>query len=161
MRISSSFAALAAVALCLGLAACGGSSKSSSTTASAQAGPGGARGALFNNPKVTACLKKHGVTLPTGRGGFRGGGRGRFRGGTTGTNGAPPSTNGTVPRRPPGAGGRRFGPGGAGSAQFQKLRTAMQACGVNFGRPGGPGGGAPQGGSTVPQTAPATTAAPS
>src|SRR5438093_755158 len=90
------------------VAGCGSSSNGSSTSSTQQRGRG-----FASDPKVVACLKKQGVTLPTRRG------------------------------RPPGANGQR--PGGAGSAQFQKLRAALQKCGVTPPQPGqgGPGGGAP------------------
>ena len=121
-------------ALCVG--ACGSDSNSTST-ASAGAGanaPGNARRGFLQDPKVVACLKKQGVTIPSGRRG----------------NGGPPnSQNGQPPtgtnRRPPSGQG---GPNGPGSAQFQKLRAALQKCGVTFrGRP--PNGQPPQGQGTT------------
>jgi hypothetical protein len=103
------------IALCLG--ACG--SSNSSTTSNAGAGasaaqPGGRRGFL-QDPKVVACLKKAGVTVPSGP---RGG-----NGGPPGGQNGPPSGQGAPNGRPR-------------SAQFQKLRAALQKCGVTFrGRP--------------------------
>jgi hypothetical protein len=84
--------ALALLLACLGLAACGSSSKTSATNASAAAattsgaggtGSSGARGGRF--AALRECLQKNGVTLPKrtpgqGRppaGGFLGGGAGR------------------------------------------------------------------------------------
>jgi hypothetical protein len=120
-----------AAAAVLGLAACGGGSSSttsSTTTTGAQAGRGGFLSAA-RDPKVTACLKKQGVTLPSGRSRQGNGGR--------------PPTRTTPNGTPPAGGGRRFG----NSAQFQKLRTALQKCGVKL--PAGPaGGGAPGGAGT-------------
>jgi hypothetical protein len=87
--------------LIVGLAGCGGGSSASTTQQQPQR-----RGFVFNNPKVAACLKKQGVQLPNRP-------RGQFR--------RPPA--GQAPQR------RRRPPGG--SAQFQKLRQALQKCGVN------------------------------
>ena len=123
-----------------GLAACGGSSSPAASTAGpggagAQTGPAGGRG-LTANPKVAACLKKQGVTLPGGR---RGPGR-------RGQRAQPPGGTQTAPggtRTAPGGGrfvpGGRFG--GAGAARFEKLRAALKKCGVTLprrgrGRPG-------------------------
>ena len=96
------------------------------------------RRGFLQDPKVVACLKKQGVTIPTRR---RGDG-----GPPNGQNGQPPTgTN----RRPPSGQG---GPNGPGSAQFQKLREALQKCGVDFrGRP--PNGQAPQGQGTTSTSA--------
>jgi len=110
-------AAISALVIALGVAACGSDSNSSST-ASAGAGanqPGNARRGFLQDPKVVACLKKQGVTIPSGR---------RGNGGPP--NGQPPT--GTNRRPPPGQGA----PNGPGSAQFQKLRAALQKCGVDF-----------------------------
>jgi hypothetical protein len=116
-------AALAA-AVILGLTACGGSSSAkagaSASTTPAVPGRGGFFGAA-RDPKVAACLKKQGVTLPTGRA---------------------PRPNGTPPAGRP----RNRAPrGGAFLQRFQKLRTALQKCGVKLPtRPfNGPPGGAP------------------
>jgi hypothetical protein len=96
-------ATLGALSLVLALAACG-SSSSGSTSTTQQAG---ARRGLFSDPKVQACLKKEGVQVPD------------FRRG----NGQPPSGSGG---QPPNGGG--FG----SSAQAQKLRKALQKCGVTL-----------------------------
>ena len=122
-------------------AACGGSSgggaaaaTTGTTTAPPAAGAaaGGANGSAFAT--YTACLAKHGVTLPRFAGRPPGGGQGG--GAPTGTTPAPPVA--TTP-----AGGQR--PRGAfGSAAF---RTAAAACadlrpkGVGGFRGGGFGGG--------------------
>jgi hypothetical protein len=114
-------AALAAVVL----AACG-SSSSTSSSAAASAGSSGSgtstTGRAGANPaaraKLQACLKQHGVTLPSrpagarrpsGSGGYGGGGYGGPFGGGGGAGGA---------------GGRFNNP---------KLRAALKACGANFG----------------------------
>jgi hypothetical protein len=125
-------------AAALGLAACGGGS-SGTNASSTTTNPGARSGGFFaaaRDPKVQACLKKQGVTLPTGR----------FRGG----NGQPPArtTPGGAPRNAPNGTppGRRFG----NSAQFQKLRAALEKCGVQL--PSGPPGGAPPGGASGTST---------
>jgi hypothetical protein len=106
----------AIVAAALGLGACGGGSSSSSNAGQPQQQAG--RGAFLRDPKVLACLKKQGVTLPT----FR-----RPQNGQA-PNGQPPANR---PRR------------NRDSAQFQKLRAALQKCGVTLPNGGGPGGGPP------------------
>ena len=127
-------AAVGALLIALCLAACG--SSSSSTTGNAGAGanaaqPGGGRRGFLQNPKVVACLKKAGVTVPSRPRGGNGGPPG-------GQNGQPPSGQGTPNRRPD-------------SPQFQKLRAALQKCGVSFrGRP--PNGQPPQGGEGTSST---------
>jgi hypothetical protein len=130
-------AVVGALLIALSLAACGSSNSGTGTNANAGTGasqPGGARRGFLQDPKVVACLKKQGVTLPNrpqrGNGGAPGG--------QNGQNGQPPSGQG----RPN---------GGQGSAQFQKLRAALQKCGVNFqGRP--PNGQPPQGGQGTTST---------
>ena len=129
--MSTSRPACAAVgALCL--AACG----SSSTTSNANAGStqrGGGRRGFLQDPKVAACLKKEGVTLPSRPRGADGGAPG-------GQNGQPPTGQGQGRRN------RR-----PDSAQFQKLRAALQKCGVTFpGRP--PTGQPPQDGQGTTST---------
>jgi hypothetical protein len=109
---------VAAVAACCCLAACGSSSSTSSSGSSAggtstSAGTGARSSA--GRAAFVACLKKHGVTLPSrppGQGGGYGPGGGR-----------PPSG------------------GGDGFAANPKLRAAFQACGG--GRFGGGRGGPP------------------
>ena len=124
-------AALGALVLALCVAACG-SDPTPSSSANAGAGQAGNpwRG-VFQDPKVVACLEKQGVTIPSGR---------RRNGGPP--NGRPPTgTN----RRPPSGQG---GPNGPGSARFQKLRAALQKCGVDF-RGAPPNGQPPQGQGTT------------
>ncbi len=107
---------LAALTIAAVLAACGGSSSSSSTSASASNGSGNSRTAL------AACLRKHGLTLPAGRGPGTGG------------SGAPPSGSGAPPAGGPPSG---LPGGGAGSSKF---RAALKACGANFPAGRGPAG---------------------
>ena len=119
-------AAVGALLVTLALAGCGGSSSSTDTNAGASGGAGtaqtgGARRGFLQDPKVVACLKKEGVTVPS-----------RPRG----ANGGQP---GAQNRRP-------------GSAQFQKLRAALQKCGVDFPGPA-PNGQPPQGQGTATTTA--------
>ena len=135
-------AAVGALLIALCLAACG--SSSSSTTGNAGAGasaaqPGGGRRGFLQDPKVVACLKKAGVTVPSRpRGGNGGPPGGQNQQPPSGQNGQPPS-------------GQRAPNGGPGSAQFQKLRAALQKCGVDFGgRP--PNGQPPQGGEGTSST---------
>ena len=134
-----------ALVVCLGLTACGGSSSSSGSGSSTQPGAGRGPGFGFaSSPKVAACLKKQGVTLPSG---------GRRR---QGGNGAPPTTTNGVPPtttngRPPASGFRGRNPG-----QFQKLQKALKACGVTFPQ-GGPGGAPPNGQAPGGQQAPSTS----
>jgi hypothetical protein len=120
--------------LALGLTACGGDSSSSATAGQAQQqgqqGPNGRRGFL-QDPKVRACLQKQGVTIPT----FR-----RPQNGQT-PNGQPP--NGQPPNGQPPTGQRR----NRNNGDFEKLRAALQKCGVTFPNPGN-GGGPPPGQGT-------------
>jgi hypothetical protein len=102
----------ALVFVSLGIAACGSSSGGASTAGAAR--PQGGFGAQLTAAQQ-ACIKKQGVTLPSGRRGGRP---------PTGTNGAPPTG------RPPGG-------GNANSAQAKKMRAAFQACGIQ--RPARPG----------------------
>jgi hypothetical protein len=131
--------ALGALLLALCLAACGGSSPSTNSTAGAGSGagqPGGGRGFL-QDPKVVACLKKEGVTVPR---------RPRNGGPPGGQNGQPPSGQDGQPPSGQGAPNRR-----PRSAQFEKLRAALQKCGVTFqGRPRD--GQPPQGGQGTTST---------
>ena len=133
-------AAVGALLVALCLAACG--SSSSGTTSNANAGstqPGGGRRGLLQDPEVAACLKKEGVTVPSRPRGANGGPPG-------GQSGQPPSSQSGQP--PTGQGRRNPRPD---SAQFQKLRAALQKCGVTFrGRP--PNGQPPQGGQGTAST---------
>jgi hypothetical protein len=106
-------------ALTVGLAACGDSSSGSGSTFTtgqqANAGQG-----VFSDPKVQACLKKEGVEVPDFR---RGNGQP-----PSGGNGQPPSGgNGQPPsgQQPPNGGFRN-------SAQGEKIRKALQKCGVTL-----------------------------
>jgi hypothetical protein len=125
--------ALGAVIAALVIVACGSSSGSSSSssaggTSSASASASGGRG-RFGNPaqraKLVACLKQHGVTLPS-----------RPPGAGPGS-GVPPSGSGSANGAPPaggfGGGGQGPGFGGGGPAGNPKFRAALQACGANFG----------------------------
>lgn len=148
MRIHIVVPTLLAVAA-LGLSACGGSSKSSAgaTSSSSTTTPNGAgRGgflAAARDPKVLACLKKQGVTFPTGN--FR---RPNGGGGTPPTRTTPNgSPRGTRPRG-------SFPRNGAFAQRFQKLRTALQKCGVTL--PTGPPGGPPGGGGAAPPSSSST-----
>jgi hypothetical protein len=125
-------AAVAALIACIGLAACGGSSKGTSTSANAASAtstaqgaptgptsPGGAPGAAGGRFKaVRECLQKNGITLPQ-------------------------PTPGT--RRPPGAGGLLGAgkapqlPAGVTRAQYE---AALKKCGGGAGGRGALGGGA-------------------
>lgn len=126
MKTNHRLAALiACVAAACVLAACGSaSSGSSSKAASGAAASTGGRAA---RSKLVACLKQHGVTLPSRAGGFRpsnGAGNG---GGTPPAGGPPPGGAG---------GGFFFGGGAGGGGRFRtnpKLEEAFKACGANFG----------------------------
>jgi hypothetical protein len=135
-------AAVGALLIALCLAACGSSSTGTNSDADAGAGatqPGSGRRGFLQDPKVVACLKKEGVTLPSRPGGGNGGPPDGQNGQPpSGENGQPPSGQGRPNRRPD-------------SAQFQKLRAALQKCGVTFqGRP--PNGQPPQGGQGTTST---------
>ncbi|MEN3285509.1 MAG: hypothetical protein V7607_6649 [Solirubrobacteraceae bacterium] len=109
--------------LVAGLTACGGSSSGSGSASTSTTGKqANARQGVFSDPKVQACLKKQGVTVPDfrrGSGPPANGGNGGSGGGNT----QPPSgSNGQRPRN--GASGN--------SAQAQKLRAALQKCGVTL-----------------------------
>ncbi len=61
--------AVGALLLALCVAACGGSGSGSTSNANAGAGqPGGGRRGFLRDPKVAACLKQQGVTIPNGPG---------------------------------------------------------------------------------------------
>jgi hypothetical protein len=115
------------------IAACGSASGSSgsasatsstSTTASAAAGGTGPNSS--QRTALAACLKQHGVTLPSRPAGAPPG-----AGTGTGTTGTGTTGTGTPPRR-----GGFFG-GGGRFANNPKLRAAFQACGAKFGFRGG------------------------
>jgi hypothetical protein len=105
-------AAIAVALTALVLAACGSSSSTSSSSSgsSSSAAATGSGAAGTTRTKLTACLKAHGVTLPTRRTGTRpAGGYGGYGGG----------------------GGFFFGGGGAGASRFAnpKFQAAFKACG--------------------------------
>jgi hypothetical protein len=107
-------AAVGAVSvLAFGLTACGDSSSGSGSTSTTGQQANARRGA-FSDPKVQACLKKQGVQVPDFR---RGNGNGPP---PTDTDGQPPSG-----QRPPDGGFRN-------SAQGEKIRKALQKCGVTL-----------------------------
>jgi hypothetical protein len=113
-----------ALAVSLAVAACGSSSGAgtkTSTTASASS----------SRAKLAACLKQHGVTLPTRR---PGAGGGSFGGG------APPGASGTTGSGAPPTGG--FGGSGGGFLRSSKARTAFKDCGGSSGRFGSGASGA-------------------
>jgi hypothetical protein len=155
---SAALVTLVALAAAVGVSACGSSANASSkkvaatsTTKPSSTKPGSTTGTAARSA-FTACLKQHGVTLPSRpAGGFR-------PGGTT-TNGAPPT--GTTPngggyRGHNGGGGGFFGGGGrpgagaaGGAGRFaggsSKFAKAFKACGSKLGsnaggRFGGGGG---------------------
>jgi hypothetical protein len=69
-------AVVGALLIALSLAACGSSNSGTSTDANAGTGasqPGGARRGFLQDPKVVACLKKEGVTVPSRPRGANGG----------------------------------------------------------------------------------------
>lgn len=104
--------ALAVLVTGCGIAACGSSSSSSSTTSSSAAASSSGS-TTARRAALIACLRSHGVNLPSRPGGFRG---------------RPPSGGAGT-----GAGGPRFFGGGAPNP---KLQAAFKACGANFGRRG-------------------------
>jgi hypothetical protein len=116
VRTSILRAALACAALVLavvGLSACGSSASSSSTSTRAAALPQSTAG----RAKLVACLKQHGVTLPS-----------RFRGPGAG---GPPRT-GRVPGAGAGGPGGLFNGGSGAGGRFRanpKLAQAFRACG--------------------------------
>ena len=120
-------AVLGALLIALLLAACG-SDAGSNTNADAASGsgerPGDARRGFLRDPKVVACLKKQGVTLPDRPRGGAGGGSP-----PSGQDGPPPFGQSRPDRRPD-------------SAKLQKLRAALAKCGVDF-RGGPPSGQQP------------------
>ena len=106
-RLARGAALAGAATIALGLAACGSSSDSgSASTTSTNGQQANGQRNIFSDPKVQSCLKKQGVDVS------------QFRRG-----------NGQGDPRPNGGG---FG----NSAQAQKLRKAMEKCGVKL--PSGP-----------------------
>lgn len=111
---------LALVAL-LALAGCGGSGGSTSSSTATTSGPAASGGTPFGgkaNSKLIACLKEHGVELPSAP---------QAGGGPPGRSGGPPNFAGGAPGGKPNA----------------KMREAFEKCGMNKfpagqGRPPGP-----------------------
>jgi len=127
MNLKRLFPAILAVAGSLIIAACGSSSSSGSTHTTASASASGSRA------KLVACLKQHGVTLPSHRPGA--GGHGFFGGGGPPA-GGPGQGAGTGTTGGFGAGGRP-----PGTFRNSKFARAFKACGGSFGhfRAGGAG----------------------
>ena len=126
-------AVVLSIACMCSVAACGSSSKSGSgSTGTAPSGHSAPVGFKLSSAQES-CLKKKGVTLPTG--GFRGG-----RPGAAGAHGAAPDFkgHGKFPKGkfPKGKFPKGKFPQGAhrsgGFAQSSKFRTAFKACGVTF-----------------------------
>jgi len=119
-RLATLLLAVGLVAACV--AACGSSSTSSTSTAAASGSGGSATASRtgFDRSKLAACLKAHGVTLPS----------------------RPPGTHRPAAGYGGGNPGFFFGGGGAGSgtggrfANNPKLRAAFQACGGTRAFPG-------------------------
>jgi hypothetical protein len=125
-RPARALAAVGAVSIIVaGLTACGSSSLGSGSASTSTTGQqGNARRGVFSDPKVQACLKKQGVTVPD----FRRGGGPPANGGSGSENGQGPSGGSGQPPN-----GQRPRNGGFGnSAQAQKLRAALQKCGVTL-----------------------------
>lgn len=124
----ASLALVALGAACL-IAACGSSSSGSASAAAgttssstvASASGSGASSFAAQRAKLAACMKQHGVTLPSRPAGSR-----------------PPGSGGSGTASGPRAGGRFFfGGGGAGGAARRlrsnpKMQAALKACGANF-----------------------------
>jgi hypothetical protein len=130
-------AVVLSIACMCSVAACGSSSNSgSASTGTAPSGHAAPVGLKLTSSEQS-CLKKKGVTLPTG--GFRGGPPG-----ATGAHGGAPNfkghgkfPKGRFPKGKFPTGAHRSG----GFAQSSKFRTAFKACGVTF--PSGGSQGAP------------------
>ncbi len=128
---------LVSLAAGLGVAACGsGSNTASSKNASSTSS---SKSASTGRAAFEACLKQHGVTLPS-----RGAGGGGFPGGSrTGTTGSftPPTGGGSGGGTPPTGGAPGAGGGGGffsgGNSKFSK---AIKACGSKLGKSGFRGG---------------------
>jgi hypothetical protein len=133
-QLARAAALTGAATIALGLAACGSSSDSGSASTTSTTGQqaNGQRN-IFSDPKVQSCLKKQGVQVPDFR---RGNGNGPPNGQPPSGQGGPPPTD-TNGQPPSGGNGQPPNGGGFGnSAQAQKLREALQKCGVTL--PSGP-----------------------
>ena len=121
---SSAIAIAVALIAAIAVAACG----SSSTTGSKTSSSGAAASASTGRTKLAACLKQHGVTLPSRPGGGKppagGYGGGGYGGGGYGGGGGFFGGGGA---------GGAGGPGRAKGAQSSKFRAAFKACGADFG----------------------------
>jgi hypothetical protein len=126
-----SWATAIAVALiaAIAVAACG----SSSTTGSKTSSSGAAASASTSRTKLAACLKQHGITLPSRPAGAK-----PPSGGYGGAGGSGHAGGGGFF-----GGGGAGGPGAAQGGQSSKFRAAFKACGADFGggRFGRGGGG--------------------
>jgi hypothetical protein len=107
--------------IAVGLSACGGDSSSGSASTTGQQANAG-RGA-FSDPKVVSCLKKQGVEVPS----FRRPDGQPPNGQQPGDGSGQPPADGAQPPngQPPNGGSRN-------SAEAQKLRKALQKCGVTL-----------------------------
>jgi hypothetical protein len=154
-RAIAALAIVVIVAVCV--AACGSSSStsSSSSSSSAAAASGGAR----NRAKLVACLKQHGVTLPSrprGGGGYGpppGSANGSANGTTNSNGNGNGSGNGNGNGNGNGSGngngngvgnsgfhnGLRNGGGPGGRFNNPKFQAAFKACGATAGFRGGQG----------------------
>jgi hypothetical protein len=153
VRSTPILAAVGALAIAVVLAACGGSSSTPTNTAAAATGSTPAAGAAAGGAGRTAlaaCLKKYGVTLPSGgfggrRFGATGGSGAARRFGATGATGRAGRFFGAT-----GANGRAFPGVGGGLASNPKFAAALAKCG-GFG--GGFGGRFGAAGATGPRGA--------
>jgi hypothetical protein len=153
-RVLKLIVAMVAVAGCAaGLAACSSGSKSaaaatSSATGSAPA-PSGSAGAgrrgAFADPKVTACLKGAGITLPNRV--RPSGSRSAFPSGSARPSGPRPSGS-RASGFPRGGGFGGFG----NSAQAKKIQVALKACGITL--PTGGNRVRPSGSGATPSASP-------
>jgi hypothetical protein len=149
-RAIAALAVVVIVAVCV--AACGSSSSTSSSSSSSSAAAPSA-GGTGNRAKLTACLKQHGVTLPSrprGAGGYgspAGAPNGSANGttnsngnGNGGTGNGNGNGNGSANGNGQGNTGSRNGyhngggfGGGGGRFNNPKFRAAFKACGVTAG----------------------------
>jgi len=123
---------LAALVAAVCIAACGGSSNSSTTSKNKTTTTSAStKTATTSRAALAACLKKHGVTLPSNFGNFHR----RFGTGTGTTPFTPPAGSNSGGGFPGGG-----GPGASGGGFFgrnSKFATAFKDCGAKFGAFGG------------------------
>jgi hypothetical protein len=143
---SSAIAIAVASVSAVAVAACGSSAMTGSNTSASSA----AATASTSRTKLAACLKQHGVTLPSRPAGGRRPPGGTPPGGGYSGGGTPPAGGYGGGGGLPGGGGTggAGGPGMANGAQSSKFRAAFKACGANFGggqfsHGGGTGGAKP------------------